>query len=187
MKRRWISFMTANPFIFDLFEMTALDKISKGAKRLSARAIWHEMKDLLADTFIDPGQEPTKLNEHFTPNCSRLFMLRNPEHQVFELRHRPTTRQPAIYNEDGTDYIAPIDYTPPEEVDERETTLGLIEWDMNRNNGQDRTMTPHEKEVVHCCNICLSENLEVAEDKADGWMDVECMNCGEVMEVPPFQ
>lgn len=179
--------MTANSFVYELFEMKSLDKIARGAKRLSARAIWHEMKEDLSETFIDRGREPTKLNEHFTPLCSRLFMLRHPEHQVFELRHRPTTRQPAIYNKDGSDYIAPISHRPPQKQDEMETTLALMDWDLNRSNGQSQTMTPYEKEVVGSCHICQSDELEVVDDKPSGWMEVECMSCGEMIEVPPFQ
>jgi len=103
--RRFVEFHTANPAVWKLFQRFALQLAAAGRTRYSVDAVFHRIRwhvDIETNT-----SEAVKLNDHYTAYYARMFMVKYPQHQLFELRKRTSAQRPA-YEHD----IAVIDVGP---------------------------------------------------------------------------
>lgn len=77
MRTEFENFHRANPQIYAEFAEIAKTWIGNGRKRVSARAIFHVLRN-----------RHGKLNDHYSPFYARLFLRQNPQHYgAFELRN----------------------------------------------------------------------------------------------------
>jgi hypothetical protein len=77
-------FHAENPDVFRLFVRFTREAIAAGHKRYSAHAILHRIR---WHTSVETRGDAFKINDHFAPMYSRLFMREFPQHDgVFETR-----------------------------------------------------------------------------------------------------
>jgi hypothetical protein len=80
-QERFEAFHDANPRVFELFEMFALQLKEAGFERYSSDALLHRLR-WHHDVEIR-SVEPFKLNDHFTSRYARLLAERRPEFTGF--------------------------------------------------------------------------------------------------------
>lgn len=83
---KFMPWLKDNLNVYITFENRALYKWREGREHYSARTIFEIMR---FESSIKDNSE-YRLNDHYSPDCARLFMLLHPEcGEFFELRGRP--------------------------------------------------------------------------------------------------
>lgn len=72
-----------NSHIMHAFEIEAERIWARGRKHYSARTI---VEYLRHETLLAEAGGEWKINDHFTPDCARLFVALNPDKPLFEFR-----------------------------------------------------------------------------------------------------
>lgn len=84
------------PDVADLFERFALDLISNGWDRYSARAILHRIR---WHHHVERGDRDFKCNNNWTPGLARWFHAKHPAHaEFFETRASPGEGESHVHN-----------------------------------------------------------------------------------------
>jgi hypothetical protein len=80
-RERFERFHAENPHVYQLFKRFAFEAVRAHRGRFSARTILHRIRWYTRVETDDP--EGFKINDHWSPYYSRLFVTDHPEHEDF--------------------------------------------------------------------------------------------------------